>query len=478
MSIRIPKDQISQADFLKIRSLLVVKLKPSGVEAKHGAPEEYITCIHLDDNYYYIPFMCCKLMFPQISQKVLSEKPYYTSNIEFKGKLFSEQISTLEEAIPKLAKWNTVTLNCRTGMGKTVMATCLSTKLPGLRIVLLHAIHLISAWHDEFKSTGARVWVVGEWIDQYKKKRNDPAPEFCDVIICMIDRIGQIPQHFLDNLYTLLIDEAHRFPTNHRIKKILTHFHPIYIIILTATVYMSDDGKEFGEYTAINFITGEASYVIRKDYKPFQVVRYQTGLTIDILPTNRRGDPDWAAYIKMIESHPLRMCRMCVLINKTREAGKKVLVIARETETCDNIELILKHAGDSVVTYYGNKKKYDDARVLVSTLAKIKDGFDQKTVAINWDQKRIDLVVLWEPVKKPLALEQAIGRGLRSCNPIFWIMVDNSPIAEKHWKQCLIWFNYIGCAVNVYSEPMIMQNIDLSRCVGLTSANVVMGKSG
>ena len=44
--------------------------------------------------------------------------------------------------------------------------------------------------------------------------------------------------------------------------------------------------------------------------------------------------------------------------------------------------------------------------MLVATMSKIRDGFDEQYLARNFGGKRLNFLILWVSVKEPLALEQ------------------------------------------------------------------------
>ena len=398
------------------------------------------------DDIIFFRFTDCTNSWVKIpyyfSSLILHNRPnlhltYPSSNFQFTETLYEIQETIAIEALNHLNTKGTAILNLYTGSGKTVVGAYLAAKTNRITLILIAQLVLIPQWKNTFKDfTNAVTWVVGE----------DPPP-YADVIICMCTQFNKLPQEYLKNIGTLIIDEAHDFCTPSR-SECLLGTTPQYVIALTATLE-----RKNGMHSIIHAICGYD--VIKKiSKKPFNIFKYNTGITVPI-KQNREGDPDWSDMQRKLAEDLTRNNIVLKIISDNPHF--KILILTWRKEHVKYLVSRLEESRESVDYMCGNKKSYSDSRILIGTIKKIGQGFDEKTACPNFNGFRINMLILLGSMRSIGLLEQVAGRVFRSEFPQIIHFVDDMKISENHWNEGQRWYKSRNGAIHFYDTPNLIE---------------------
>lgn len=344
--------------------------------------------------------------------------------INFTGQLYEDQSIQADQAWKHLQTTGGIILALYTGAGKTVVSAELSTRDPGLTLILCASTTLLSQWEKTFHDfTDAKVWIVGETL-----------PTEANVIICMDTRFNKLPDDYLLRIKMLIVDEAHCFPTPTRFPCFLK-LEPKYIVAATATPKRSSDGL----FSAIEAVTGTEK-IIKISTKPFKVMKYETGIKIET-KLNKQGIPDWNHLVSTQCNSQARNDLILEIVSMNHNQGSKILILTWRDEHVRLLEKMVAATGILVDRMSKNKKTYHDSDVLVGTIAKIGTGFDEKNVCADFNGIRIDLLILVGSMSSVELLEQVAGRVFRAEFPSIIHFCDDNPTSRKHWKETAVdWY--------------------------------------
>lgn len=320
---------------------------------------------------------------------------------KYTGILRDNQVPVAKLAIDHLKKYGTTTLSLRPGFGKTRIGLYLSQKLKLVTLVVVPpSLLLLDQWFvTAGECTTAKIWRVGD------KPIEDP-----DIIICTNKSIHKIPNKY--KIGTLIVDEAHLFCTQQQVATFFS-FQPAFIIIETATLEREDDGL----HTMIWNIAGK--HEIARPFEDSFTIHFHTIHT----KVQRREAETFAEVHKfLLEDYLMDPHVNSVIIDLVKaNPDKKILILTKRVFHC---EFLLKQLTDESVTgLFGDKKKYEDARILIGTTSKIGTGFDPASTCKGWDGRHFDFVICTTTFKKIGSMVQNYGRGFRSENPIVWQLV-------------------------------------------------------
>lgn len=353
-----------------------------------------------------------------LKKHINHSKSYPQVKINFTGNLYEKQKPVYDEVFSMMKTKGTSILKVPPGFGKTVLGTKIITDFSLKAVIIIHRELLIKQWLGTIKeNTNAKTWVVGETF----------VPDF-DIIITMDQRIKNIPSEIISSIGLVIIDEAHSFCTDKRALSILS-FQPKYILAETATPNPSN-----GMWRLVSLMCG-TKMVERNIEIKFDVIKYETGITHP-QQQNKQGKLDWAHLTKQMVENPRRNQMIVDIVNSNLE--KKILILTARTDHVNILKGVLTH--EKVDTFFGNKKSYKDSRVLIGTISKIGTGFDEKNACDDYNGVRIDLVILATSIKDESLLEQNVGRGFRSENPVIYDIVDKNSILGSHFYSRQKWY--------------------------------------
>ena len=361
-------------------------------------------------------------------QKMLGTNPHFTRQYpasyagwDTSKVLYDYQQIIIQEATQHLNIYGTTTLNIYTGSGKTVMGSYLGTATKLIQLVAYEDTGLVDSWIDTYKEfTNASIYEV--------PLQEKPIPPGTNVILCMTTRIHKIPPAILEQVGTLIIDEAHNMCTRDHFAALL-RVNPKFIIAATATLKREDK-----LHLMIHAMCGP-HIIFRKSTKPFYVCKFNTGVSVPII-NNKLGDPDYSKIVHQLSCHHQR--NMMILNLVKQYPTHKIMIITKRVDHVKYLYECLLKMGESTDYMCEKKSKCNECRVIVGNVDKIGTGFDQKARVIGYDGKRIDLLIIAMSIKGDTPLEQAVGRGLRSDFPYIIHMIDNMKMfdgKDGHWNK-------------------------------------------
>ena len=450
MALPLPLDKVPQEKRDLVQKILNVEAKQSFMASQHGASSKWVQAFRCDtaNNILYVPFFFAKTL--NIEPVKLEVKRDPLPKITFNGKWIKNENKDQEEAfttaLKHLKENNTVTLNLSTAFGKTIISVGLTSALfeeSDSVVVALVNKPLKNNWPKEFAAfTNAGVHVMEAGRALPKKRPH--------VYVAMASQLSHIPAQDRTDCI-LIIDEAHKYCTPDNFPELL-HVRPKRVIALTATTNRDDDA-----YQAMWAVSGMSTLVKRIAKIDLWVMHYQTGF-IPVYKTNKDGSMNWTSYVDSIHSCETRTQRLFNIILGPL-AQKKILIGVYYKRWADYLHSHLKSLSQSVSKFYGNTDTYQDARIVVAVIPKMKEGVDEKSAAINFSGKRIDTVIPWVSMKNELLVEQFFGRGFRDEHPYIIYPVENHNTSRRHWTACKKWFKSRNAKFLEHKEPDIPKSI-------------------
>lgn len=440
MALTIRKSDLSDQEQLAIRRLLL--LTPKSKPQRHGMMAEPtkppIPFWYFHDGMVELPYFAGGVFLQQKGIKLTPPfniwEPHRSIDASFTGRLkapdpekldqdpITDQVSVVKEAEKQLKKYGTTTLALPPGFGKTVCGAHLAMGLKLLTLVLHPRTVLNKSWATTFADfTNASCWVVG----------TDPPPDF-QVIICVDGSLSKVPKEILDQVGTLILDEAHMLCTPSRVGTLLS-VHPRYIIAETATLERED------EMHAMIYALCGCHNIQRISTKAFDVYPIRTGIVPPMEKQARTGRVDWAKLQEFLMNHEERNQLICELVLNNIE--RKILILTWRKEHALKLVDLLSSAGVKVDYMVGTKSSYEDSQVLIGTVGKIGTGFDEKTFCETFNGIHIDLLIMTASTRSMTLLYQSYGRAMRSDFPAVFHIVDKCSISQNHWYEARKWYS-------------------------------------
>jgi superfamily II DNA or RNA helicase len=420
MSVRINLNDLSEMQKKIIRQHLYLQPKKTNfMSGNFGygdkAPDPVLFYwIDKPNNQIILPYTFANAL---LGKHINSHLSYPMSKFNFLGQLRDYQIPLVNTALLQLKEKGTTTLLLGTGAGKSIISAYLASQLEGIALILTNRETIQTGWVETFaSSTDAKVWV----IDSKMK-----IPEKCNVIITMDGKFEKIPWEIMKMVSTFVIDECHSFSTKSQVP-VLLGVQPKYVIACTATLERPD-----GMHSMIHLIAGTHK-VEYKIEKPFTVYAIFTGIETEIELT-KQGTANWAKLVKDLSMDEKRNSYIVDLVEQNKNF--KIMILSWNVAHVNLLTEMLIKKGISVDKLAGTKSKYVDSQVLIGTISKVSTGFDAKNVAIDWDGRNIDMLMLVGSTKSYNLHIQSIGRAFRCDSPIIFDIVDENKITKRHWNE-------------------------------------------
>lgn len=370
-----------------------------------------------------------------LGKLVNRDRSYPTVDYTFSISLRPHQVSIVKEAYAQLYTCATTSLNIYTGGGKTIMSAYLIAQTKCVACVIINLQSLIASWYNTFvmcfPDMKDKIWIVGE----------GPIPDDVCLIISMDERLEKIPEHIRVDIGCMIIDEAHLFATQSKVKCLLT-LEPKYVVVCTATLDRND-----GMEVMIHSIAGKHC-VTRYSEKPFKLIRLNTKIKLPEEMTTM--GLNYAEFVNT-QAGCLERNLMCVnIINGNPD--NKFMVYCKTKEHVENLSGLLKHYGIDHDTLYGTKKKFRDSRAAIMSVSRTGTGFDLSAyLGEAFSGIAPDTLILMSSMKSGTKLVQVLGRVLRSDEPKFIYLVDDNNVVKRHYKE----------AESIYKQgPVTVEEVD------------------
>ena len=377
-----------------------------------------ISAYTIEDGMLKIPLVYASELFGKFPNKYVDYSK--CEPFEMKCELRDYQKEILPKAITMFKQTGACFLNLFCSYGKTVMGAYFSSLFSrsyGYKTVVTYPRNMIGkSWLGTFENlTTANVCVFDGTVD-----------ESCQVILCTSSGLGKLPKM---NIGHLIIDEADLYCTQTRAMNLL-NVNPMFITCLTAT-YEREDSL----HRMLDLFVG-TSKITKISSRPFYVMKIDTGIKVDFtqIRVNSMGR-SFNDVIKQLHESTERNNTILEVIKNNRE--QKIMLLTRHVEHCKRLKKILDDSRISNVGIYGKVKEYRDEQVIIGTYSKVGVGFDEKESCIDWNGRRINMLIIASPVKRP---EQFVGRSFRAERPVIVDLVDDFDICKKHWGLRKSWY--------------------------------------
>lgn len=376
-----------------------------------------VKCYYTKDGIVHLPYRFACSLTKKIHNMGDYEK-LHGGDLEFKGKLLPRQEEPYKQALEFLKKYNTCTIALYPGFGKTFLGCMLTHKLNKITCILVHRENVGKQWIKSFKNYIPDLKDEDLWYVDNKPKESK-------IMVCMSGRTDKIPEELRKKVGTLIIDEAHCFCSESRIKGLLS-FSPRYIIAETATPI-----KDNGMHKIIQSIAG-THYINKISDKPYKCYIIQTNL--DFVTEGKNP------YTDLVSAQCESEERNEVIKNIVKDnPGKKIMIASPRTKHCDTICSKIEELGIKPSKLYGTIKNYKTSKVLVGTTSKMGVGFDEANFCDDYDGKPSDLLIITQTFKSWPMFEQVRGRGMRADSPTVVYLNDKHSITRRHMSIMRKW---------------------------------------
>lgn len=349
----------------------------------------------------YRPFLNQWLLpafYQACSEKSPSIEEVSSIDLEFKGKLQTNQAEIYQKAVDHLQGHHGGLLCLPTGFGKTVLALAILARMKVKTLILVHKEFLKEQWVNRIRSflPSARIGSLqGSVVDVIDK----------DIVLGMMQSVSMkgYPLSAFQGFGMCILDEAHHCPAE-TFSNVFFTANCKYMLGLTATPFRKD-----GLHSLYKWFLGDIIVHVQNpniDQVQVDMIEYWNPKYQEPEPLTVTGDINMPALVTRICEIPERTQMIVDLIHKQIPSGRQVLVLSDRRAHCQEMFESLQKKGVSVGLYIGGMKRdqYEDSerkQVIVATFSLVAEGFDVP---------RLDTLVLASPKSDVV---QACGRILR-----------------------------------------------------------------
>lgn len=334
------------------------------------------------------------------------------------------------------------------GMGKTVMALNIISKLKKKTLIIVHKSFLLNQWVErikEFLPETTIGTIQGKILDIEGK----------DIVIGMLQSLSmkEYPQEIYNEFGLTVIDECHHISSevfSRSLQRIVTY----YSLGLSATMQRKDGlTKVFkmflGDIVCSKKRKGDEPVLVKGiDYyindDEFNEVKY-----------DYRGNPAYSSMITKLCNYNRRSDFIIKIIKKELEIKKEqqIMILGQNKSILKYLYDSIKYHNISSVGYYvgGMKeealKESESKKIIIATYAMASEGLDIKTLTT---------LILVTPRTD---VTQSIGRILRVKHdrPLVIDIIDHHDVFKKQWNKRKLFYkksNYkiIHTDNNLYNE--------------------------
>ena len=389
---------------------------------------------------YYLPKFYGLQNFQNNIENNLSKYETCDPKLTFKGELRPYQdniVSKYISSVERDAKGGLLEID--TGMGKTVMALNILSKLNVKTIIIVHKEFLMNQWIERIEEfiPDARVGKIqGKILDIENK----------DIVLAMLQTLcskDYAPTMFQCFGLTI-IDEVHHMGAevfSQAFGKVVTH----YTLGLSATMNRKDGlSKVFKMYL------GDVIHTEKRDTSSLDVLVNVIDYNHDAPQYNKvkldmRGNVQYSSMITTLCSFQPRSDFIVSLVSvllKT-ETNQQIMVLAHNKNLLTYIHDALKENETSVGYYVGGMKEADlkiseTKKVVIATYSMASEGLDIKTLTT---------LILATPKTD---IVQSVGRILRQKHeqPLVVDIVDSHDVFKRQFLQRRRFYNKQNYTIN------------------------------
>lgn len=443
MSFVLDLNSLSEEDIEEIRNKMKISKK---VGMMGGLPEK-LNCYRVDraEGNVYLPigtagdYVDLKEEHPNGS---ISEYKKIVPEPEFKKRLLTpdsdpsgkrrDQVTVVEEITKQLKKKFSCLVACCTGFGKTTIGTYLMSKVWGRKgcLVLCHLEDVREQWHDSIEEN-----IYGMTVDLDPKIISKKT----DITILGIAKFINLIKKGVDfsHIGMVIVDEMH-LCAEATFFDALLHIQPYYLVGMSGTPDRRDGLDKCFEL----YFGSKKEFIVRKEKKPFKIVKVLTGYDVEIVPIIVMGKvvPSWS---KIRESLEFNEKRHKFIVNLAkRHPTEKILIVsflkAQSTVLFDMLDEL--YPGECVLNISGSGKIDKSKRIFICGM---------KKSGIGLDIPGLQVMIMASDTKD---IRQIEGR-MRDPNILIYDLVDNYSTLEKHWQLRKKWYTERSATITEEEGP-------------------------
>jgi len=373
-------------------------------------------------DHFYLPFACaCSLGYRSYRPDI----PKTLGWPAFQITLRPEQETVLGEAVDHLKKESCVLIAMYPGGGKTMTTIRLARVLGLPTLIIVNRLVLMDQWRSSIeRCLGPDV----PW--QYVDVQNPPRKGNLFYIINAINvpKFSTKVWSFGLGLGTVIVDECHLIMTTVFIQS-LGRVAPRFLIGLSATPYRYD-----GMNDLFKVYFGAPRTVI---HRPLRRHHYVYPLPTPISIENEydaTGRLIWNKVVHEQAMNPQRqqwIAQLCGLF-----PDRHILILGKRIEALEQIDSLLKTAGESTTVFTGTEVAYDTtARIMLSTFSKVGTGFSHDC---------LDMLILMNDCEGYFI--QYLGRVFRRPDvvPLIFDIIDKHSVLQSHFRTRRALYHEVG----------------------------------
>lgn len=426
MSVLVPIDSILQHHNEQIMKSCIVKERVKIPGSKYPKTEKHNFYKVIRDNndritHVSLPHYTGRKIMQCLPTNIVTP---WKENF-FTGILRPHQQEDMDKSYDTLKKYGSSILELPTGYGKTVAATYLPCVLRTKTLFTTIRVTLIESMCKTIKEFSTlKYYIVGTDIDETKFNE-------AHIILCGRENLHKLTKDMKSKIGMLIIDEAHSFCTQLSMNFFLD-IHPRYVVAMSAT-----PDKVSGMSGILDIMCGPHR-IVRTLTAKFSVIKANTGI---LIPTTKapNGKADWQQLQKSVMLNTTINDKIVNFI--TKQQDKKILVLAWNKQHINVLYEMLVKIGEKVDYMTGTKQSYKNGRILLGTISKISTGFDEKNTCIDFDETRLNMLILLGSTKDVALLTQMSGRVFRSDESVIVDVIHDNTILKGHWYSRKKWYD-------------------------------------
>jgi superfamily II DNA or RNA helicase len=375
-------------------------------------------------NKYYLPrFYGINLFGSEYDIKIENGD---NIELEFQGSLRDYQVTIVDKYVNYVDEIGGGLLEIDTGLGKTVIALNIISRLQKKTLIIVHKEFLMNQWIErikEFLPTAKIGKIQGKIIDVEGK----------DIVIAMLQSISM--KDYEENVFSSfglsIIDEVHHLGAEVFCQAFLK-FNTTYCLGLSATMNRKD-----GLSKVFKMFLGDIIHVEKRDTTcslTVKAIEYSNNdEDFNKMEYNFRGDPLYSTMISKLCNFNDRSEFIIHVIEREFEKHpeQQMILLAHNKSLLQYLYDSITHRKINTVGFYvgGMKeeklKESETKKIILATYSMASEGLDIKTLTTLFlASPKTDII-------------QAIGRILRTkhINPVVLDIVDSHDIFQRQFSK-------------------------------------------
>jgi len=467
----IGKDKLTKEQIKKLKQSLIVKpfipdsakMTPNYTTPSFPVYRESMFKLYLPRFYVYRTYLNDK-EYLSIQSKIQNQG-ILKNNFEFKGELRDFQKPIIQSFLDSKTQSGLLELAC--GMGKTVCALYIASKLKRKTIIIVHKEFLMNQWIERIKQFLPSVKIgkiQGSTIDIENK----------EIVIGMLQSISmkEYPQSLFQYFGFAVFDECHHISAEVFCRSLFKIVCP-YMLGLSATMKRKDGltkvFKMFLDQVVYKKIKRDKQQCVHVYQIPYSINDKEYNET----PLNYMGKVHHSLLIKKICEYTPR-CEFIINIIKkifNEEPRHQLMVLAHNKSLLNYLYTAITARNIQSVGYYiGGMKEKDlnetanNKKIVLATYAMAEEALDIKTLsALLMASPRSDVT-------------QAVGRILRTHHkqqPVVYDIIDSHQVFKVQSNKRTKFYKSQGFKLmNDDTEKKSLQTKPINECfIDLTYIN-------